>query len=55
MISSPRSSPSACPLAFECLLRNTPSRFTLQSAAVNFEEFDAGNKMAIAILFYCWR
>ena len=36
--------------AFECLLRNTPSRITLQSAAVKLGELDAGNKMAIAAL-----
>lgn len=32
--------------AFELLLRNTPSRITLQSAAVKLGELDAGNKMA---------
>ncbi|MGB7375232.1 MAG: HEAT repeat domain-containing protein [Rivularia sp. (in: cyanobacteria)] len=32
--------------AFEFLLRNTPSRITLQSAAVKLGELDAGNKMA---------
>ncbi|AFY53801.1 hypothetical protein Riv7116_1232 [Rivularia sp. PCC 7116] len=36
--------------AFEKLLRNTPSRLTLQSAAVKLGELDAGNKMAIAAL-----
>ncbi|MGB3653530.1 MAG: hypothetical protein WBA41_20270 [Rivularia sp. (in: cyanobacteria)] len=36
--------------AFECLLRNTPSRITLQSAATKLGELDAGNKMAIAAL-----
>ncbi len=36
--------------AFELLLRNTPSRITLQSAAVKLGELDAGNKMAIAAL-----
>ncbi len=36
--------------AFEFLLRNTPSRITLQSAAVKLGELDAGNKMAIAAL-----
>jgi hypothetical protein len=36
--------------AFELLLRNTPSRITLQAAAVKLGELDAGNKMAIAAL-----
>ena len=36
--------------AFELLLRNTPSRLTLQSAAVKLGKLDAGNKMAIAAL-----
>ncbi|WP_414618724.1 HEAT repeat domain-containing protein [Calothrix sp. CCY 0018] len=36
--------------AFEYLLRNTPSRLTLQSAAVKLGELDVGNKMAIAAL-----
>ena len=36
--------------AFELLLRNTPSRLTLQSAATKLGELDAGNEMAIAAL-----
>ncbi|MEB3215236.1 MAG: HEAT repeat domain-containing protein [Nostocales cyanobacterium 94392] len=36
--------------AFELLLRHTPSRLTLQSAATKLGELDAGNKMAIAAL-----
>jgi len=36
--------------AFETLLRNTPSRITLQSAATKLGELDSGNKMAIAAL-----
>ncbi|MGB6299391.1 MAG: hypothetical protein WBF90_24865, partial [Rivularia sp. (in: cyanobacteria)] len=36
--------------AFELLLRNTPSRLTLESAAVKLGELDAGNEMAIAAL-----
>ncbi|BAY85362.1 hypothetical protein NIES267_48620 [Calothrix parasitica NIES-267] len=36
--------------AFELLLRNTPSRLTLQSAATKLGELDSGNKMAIAAL-----
>ena len=35
---------------FELLLRNTPSRITLQSAATKLGELDSGNKMAIAAL-----
>ena len=36
--------------AFELLLRNTPSRLTLQSAATKLGEMDSGNRMAIAAL-----
>ncbi len=36
--------------AFELLLRNTPSRLTLQAAAVKLGKLDVGNKMAIAAL-----
>ena len=36
--------------AFEYLLRNTPSRITLQSAATKLGELDSGNMMATAAL-----